>query len=84
MKLHRQWTVGLLLAGLLAGGQGVADDKDGTNSGDRAREQARKAVETAARDAARAVQDSNQLDLDIRLIGPSSVKIAGDQTVAPQ
>jgi hypothetical protein len=83
MKLHRRWTVGLLLAGLLAAGIGVADDKNGADAGERAREQARKAVETAASDAARAVQDDNQLDLDIRLIGATSVKIAGDPRVAP-
>jgi hypothetical protein len=83
MKLHRRWTVGFLLAGLLAAGNGAADDKTGADSGDHAREQARKAVETAARDAARAVQDSNQLALDIRLIGPTSVKIAGDPQGAP-
>ena len=83
MKLHRRWTVRFLLAGLLAAGNGFADDKNGSDSGDRAREQARKAVETAAREAARAVQDSNQLDLDIRLIAPTSVKIAGDPQVAP-
>ena len=83
MKLHRRWTVGLLLAGLLAAGNGVADDKAGADSGDRAREQGRNAVETAAREAARALQDSNQLDLDIRLIGPTSVKIADGRQVAP-
>jgi hypothetical protein len=82
MKLQRRWTVGLLLAGLLAGGTGVADDKIGAASGEHAREQAREAVETAAREAARAVRDSNQLDLDIRLVGPTSVKIAGDRQVA--
>jgi hypothetical protein len=83
MKLHRRWTVGLLVAGLLAAGNGVAGDKTGADSGDSAREQARNAVETAARAAARALQDSNQLDLDIRLIGPTSVKIADGRQVAP-
>jgi hypothetical protein len=82
MKLHRRWTVGLLLAGLLAAGNGVADDRKGADSGDRTREQAKNAVETAAREAARALKDGNQLDLDIRLIGPTSVKIAGDRQVA--
>ena len=79
MKSNRRWTAGLLLTGLLAAGTGLADDKNDAASSERAREQARQAVEAAARDAARAVRDSNQLDLDIRLIGPTSVKIASDR-----
>lgn len=79
MKLHRQWTVGLVLAGLMAAGVAVAEDNADAASGEQAREQAREAVEAAAREAARAVRDSNQLDLDIRLLGPTSVTIASDR-----
>jgi hypothetical protein len=79
MKLHRQWTVGLVLAGLMAAAVAVAEDETSAASGDQAREHAREAVEAAAREAARAVRDSNQLDLDIRLLGPTSVTIASDR-----
>jgi len=79
MKSNRRWTAGLLLTGLLAAGTGLADDKNDAASSKSTREHARQAVEAAARDAARAVRDSNQLDLDIRLIGPTSVKIASDR-----
>jgi hypothetical protein len=78
MKMHRRWTAGLLLAGLLAAGNGAAGE-DSTASAERTREHARAAVEAAARDAARAIRDSNQLDLDIRLIGPTSETIASDR-----
>jgi hypothetical protein len=79
MKLHTQLTAGMLLAGLLAGGNSLADERSGGASSDKTREQAREAVETAAREAAQAVRASNQLDLDIRLIGPTSVTIASDR-----
>ena len=46
------------------------------------RELARQATENAAEAAIRAVTASNRLDLDIRLIGPTSKKIAGDPQVA--
>lgn len=43
------------------------------------RERARQANRAAAEQAVEALQASNRLDLDIRLIGPTSEKIAGDQ-----
>lgn len=43
------------------------------------RDRARIANETAAAEAAKAVLESNRLDLDIRLIGPTSIRIAGDR-----
>ena len=43
------------------------------------REHARKANEAAIEDAARAIEADTRLDLDIRLIGRTSVRIAGDQ-----
>lgn len=42
-------------------------------------ERARRANAEAARLAAESVRAQTQLDLDIRLIGPTSVKIAGDR-----
>lgn len=40
---------------------------------------ARVANEAAAREASVAIEAANRLDLDIRLIGPTSVKIAGQR-----
>ena len=42
-----------------------------------ARQQAKAATEAAAREAAASVKDANRLDIDIQLVGPTSVKIAG-------
>ena len=79
MKLQTLWTAGILIAGLLTGADGLADARSGAASSEQTREQAREAVETAARKAAQAVRASNQLDLDIRLIVPTSVTIASDR-----
>lgn len=43
------------------------------------REQARTANERAAKQAIEAVLEANRLDLDIKLIGPTSKKIASDR-----
>ena len=43
------------------------------------RKRAAKAINAAAVEAAEAVLADTKLDLDIRLIGPTSVKIAGDR-----
>ena len=42
------------------------------------KEQAKQANETAVEEAARAVEADTQLDLDIKLIGRTSVRIAGE------
>lgn len=66
----------LLIAGLLAAGTaGAADGKD-HDSNTAARQRAKAATEAATREAVAAVRDANRLDLDIRLVGPTSVKIA--------
>jgi len=43
------------------------------------RERAKEANEIAAREAVRAMLEGTRLDLDIRLVGPTSVRIAGDR-----
>ncbi len=83
---HRQALI-LALAGLLAFNLSFADEaapKEAektaimdTNTVNRAL--AHEANKTAAEQAVAAVIEETRLDLDIRLIGPTSVKIAGDQ-----
>jgi len=87
MEITQRRILILALAGLLAFNSSFADevalneapkptvvDTDTVN-----RELAREANTAAAEQAATAVIEENKLDLDIRLIGPTSVKIAGDQ-----
>jgi len=87
MEITLRRTLILALAGLLAFNLGFADeiglkeapksavvDTDTVN-----RELAREANTAAAEQAVAAVIEATRLDLDIRLIGPTSVKIAGDQ-----
>ena len=75
--------LGILLSGSIAFAQETGTDQAAVDSAaETGRELAREANERAAEEAAKAVRAANQLDLDIRLIGPTSVKIAGDQQVA--
>jgi hypothetical protein len=87
MEITHRRTLILALAGLLAFNSSFADevvlkvatkpavvDTDTVN-----RELAREANTAAAKQAVAAVIEETRLDLDIRLIGPTSVKIAGDQ-----
>jgi len=87
MEITHRRTLILALAGLLAFNSSFADevalkeapkptvvDTDTVN-----RELAREANTAAAEQAVAAVIEETRLDLDIRLIGPTSVKIAGDQ-----
>ena len=87
MEITQRRILILALAGLLAFNSSFADevalneapkptvvDTDTVN-----RELAREANTAAAEQAATAVIEENKLDLDIRLIGPTSVKTAGDQ-----
>jgi len=77
----------LTLAGLLAINVSFADDVAQsaatqtvqTESDQTSRELAKEANETAARQAVEAVLTEVKLDLDIRLIGPTSVTIAADR-----
>jgi hypothetical protein len=76
----------LLLAGATCTPPAIADDRaafDGSEASseqieEASKEQARKANEAAVEEAARAVEADTRLELDIRLIGRSSVIIAGE------
>ena len=80
-----RWTLVLALASLLAAPAGWTEEEqpqrdDAAESpAEASREQAREANEEAAREASEAIEASTRLDLDIRLIGPTSVKIAGQR-----
>ena len=76
MTNYKRWTVALAMSIFLAAPAAWAEESD-AESRESSREQAREANEEAARDAAEAVKAATQLDLDIRLIGPTSLKIAG-------
>jgi len=74
-----------MLLGAIAAGAGLAADAPDTGREVARREAtiaaanreiAKVAQETAAAAAARAVSNDNRLDLDIRLVGPTSMKIA--------
>jgi len=70
-------TIGPVAAhdGHLAG----TDDRVPADAVAQHRERARKANEAAAKQAAAAIVADNRLDLDIRLVGPTSKKVAGDR-----
>ncbi|MDH3439808.1 MAG: hypothetical protein OEM63_03575 [Gammaproteobacteria bacterium] len=83
MKDTTRWTIVLVAASLFAAPPGWTND-EAPETGDRietaveaSRQQAREAQEAAVREASEALEAANRLDLDIRLIGPTSVKIAG-------
>lgn len=76
MRKNTRWIWILALSGVLATPAGWANE-DAAASRERSREQAREANEDAAREAADAVRNATQLDLDIRLIGPTSLTVAG-------
>ena len=76
----------VLLAGLLlVATAGASDtlradtgtDKSTTEMAEAERARTRKQVTAAAEEAIASVRASTKLDLDIRLIGPTSVKVAG-------
>ncbi len=77
----------LLFAATTSTAPALADDRQGYEANDTSpaqieeasREHAKQANETAVEDAARAIEADTRLDLDIRLIGRTSVRIAGDQ-----
>lgn len=87
MKYSTKKALALALCGLLALNGASAEDAAATKADDFEvidtdainRDLARKAVEAAAEEAVKAMRSENRLDLDIHLIGPTSVKIAGDR-----
>lgn len=86
MSNKRILVTGLALAGLFAVNAGFADEIVVTETLNAAtvnsdvvdRELLKKVNAAAAEKAVEAVLADNKLDLDIRLIGPTSVKIARD------
>ena len=75
----------LLVSGMLAAPAAAADDKDAdakmaaasaANAAELNRELAKSATTAAVEDAVEAVLAANKLDLDIRFIGRTSLKIA--------
>ena len=84
--LTKRTTV-LIVAGLLVGNAAQAEAPVANQAtpaadssiGEQSTARARKANEDAASKAAAAVVERTRLDLDIRLLGPTSVKIAGDR-----
>jgi len=73
-----RWTA-LLLTAALACNASYAEEHqpdDEKTATETQRELAKDAVESATREAIEAVLENNRLDLDIRLIGPTSVKVA--------
>ena len=83
MKNTTRWTALLVAASLLAAPPGWTKDDEPEaarqveTAAEASREQAREAHEAAVREASEAIMDATRLELDIRLIGPTSVKIAG-------
>ena len=86
MKLSLKNTLAVALVGLLGVNASYADDVVRVEAPRSAvveiettnRERAKEANETAARKAIEAVLAETRLDLDIRLIGPTSRKIAAE------
>lgn len=84
MKSNLTWAATTLLAMVLVSTTSIASDALLQSDADKARVEsstvqrdlAKKANSDAARLAIKSVQADNKLDLDIRLIGPTSVKIA--------
>ncbi len=77
----------LLFAASTSTAPALGEDRNGYEAHDvspdrieeASREHARQANKDAIEDATRAIEADTQLDLDIRLIGRTSVRIAGDQ-----
>jgi len=84
MKISRKLITGLAIVGVLFANVASTENSATTESStiDVAKEsleQAKRANEAAAEAAVETVLADTRLDLDIRLIGPSSVKIASDR-----
>ena len=76
-----RWTATLLTAVLACSASHAEEPQpsDKKAATETQRELAKDAVEPATRKAIEAVLETNRLDLDIRLIGPTSVKVAGNR-----
>ena len=87
MENRQRLMAALALAGMLAINASFADEVVVTDTQEAAtisiddvnRDLAKEANTAAAEKAAEAILADTKLDLDIRLIGPTSVKIAGDR-----
>lgn len=85
--MNTQWRKTLVLAGLMVTNGAFADeakdqatiDASHSDKTEVSRERAREATETATSDALASLAEHNRLDLDIRLIGPTSETVAGDR-----
>ena len=77
MTKNTRWIPGLALGSILLASSGWANNNEDTeDTRMTSREQAREANETAVKDAAVNLREETQLDLDIRLLGPTSLKVS--------
>lgn len=77
MTKNTRWIPVLALGSILLASSGWANNNEDTeDTRMTSREQAREANETAVKDAAVNLREATQLDLDIRLLGPTSLKVS--------
>ena len=77
MTKNTRWIPVLALGSILLASSGWANNNEDTeDTRMTSREQAREANETAVKDAAVNLRVETQLDLDIRLLGPTSLKVS--------
>ena len=77
MTKNTRWIPVLALGSILLASSGWANNNEDTeDTRVTSREQAREANETAVKDAAVNLREATQLDLDIRLLGPTSLKVS--------
>ena len=77
MTKNTRWIPVLALGSILLASSGWANNNEDTeDTRVTSREQAREANETAVKDAAVNLREETQLDLDIRLLGPTSLKVS--------
>ena len=77
MTKNTRWIPVLALSSILLASSGWANNNEDTeDTRVTSREQAREANETAVKDAAVNLREATQLDLDIRLLGPTSLKVS--------
>ena len=77
MTKNTRWIPVLALGSILLASSGWANNNEATeDTRMTSREQAREANETAVKAAAVNLREAPQLDLDIRLLGPTSLKVS--------